>query len=163
MKKSKILLFFAIFLVILYIISFFINIYVIILKEYWFSIACFFVGLYSFLYALMFKLDSSVYYCVLTICIAVISFCQYYFNYDIKFYYPFYLLSFALPSFAVFALFRQKIHFKIFAFFIVECILLIVYKFKYLDIVQMLLINIFYLVLIALNITFRIKRNLKEN
>ena len=163
MKKNKILLFFAILFTILFLSSMFIIFGEIKLREYWFSISCFFIGLYSLLYCSMYKLDSSFYYGALIINIAFCSFLQYYLKYNFNMFYPFYIFCFALASFAVFVLFRQKIHFKLFAILSIECILLIVYKFKYLDIVQMLLINIFYLVLIALNITFRIKRNLKEN
>lgn len=163
MKKIKILLFFSIFLIFLFISSMFFNINGIILKQYWFSIACVLIGQYSFVYFCMYKLDSSLYYFVLTTYLGVCSFFQSAFSLKFSYYYPLYLLCFALPSFAVFALFRQKIHFKLFAFFFIECILLIVYKLNFLNIWHLFVLNGAYLLLIMLEAIFRIKYNLKEN
>lgn len=163
MKKNRILLSFAIFLIILFISSLFVTINTVNLREYWFSISCVLIGFYSFLYCVMYKLDSSLYYGTFTICLGILSFIQLYMSYTIAKYYPMYLLCFAFASLAVFALFRQKIHFKLFAFFVFECILLIVYKLNILNIYWLIAINGIYLLLIALNMFFRIKHNLKEN
>lgn len=163
MKKNKILLFFAIFCVILFIFSLFFEINNVSLKEYWFSIASVLIGQYSFIYFLMYKLDSSLYYSFLNSSIGISSFFQSVNEYSFVFYYPVYLLCFAISSFAVFVLFRQKIHFKLFAILTLEAILLIAYKIKILNLWQLLLINGLYLIFVLAEIVFRIKRNLKEN
>ena len=163
MKKNKILLFFAILFTILFLSSMFIIFGEIKLREYWFSISCFFIGLYSLLYCSMYKLDSSFYYGALIINIAFCSFLQYYLKYNFNMFYPFYIFCFALASFAVFVLFRQKIHFKLFAILSIECILLIVYKLKYLNWWTLLIVNSLFIALIGINALFRINRNVKEN
>ena len=163
MKKNKILLAVALFLIVLFISSLFVTINNVNLREYWFSISCVLIGLYSLLYCAMYKLDSSLYYGTLIIWLGILSFMQLYLSYTLAYYYPTYMLSFAFASLAVFALFRQKIHFKLFAFFVFECILLIVYKINILNIYWLIAINGIYLLLIALNMFFRIKHNLKVN
>ena len=58
MKKNKILLAVALFLIVLFISSLFVTINNVNLREYWFSISCVLIGLYSLLYCAMYKLDS---------------------------------------------------------------------------------------------------------
>lgn len=163
MKKNRILLFATILFTILFILSFFVTINNVNLREYWFSISCIFIGLYSLLYCAMYKLDSSLYYGTYVVWLGIFSFTQNLYSFSFAYFYPMYFLCFAFASLAVFALFRQKIHFKLFAFFALECILLIVYKIKILNIYWLVAINGIYLLLISLNMFFRIKHNLKEN
>lgn len=163
MKKNKILLFYTLFLLIVYVALMFIAIKNVQLCNYWFSFACVFLGLYSLAYCFMFKLDSSLYYSVLLISIGLISFVQKFKSFSFDFFYPFYFLSFSLASFAVFLFFRQKIHFKLFAIFSIECILLVMYKTDYLSFVQMLITNGLFIIFVLTNAIFRINRNLKEN
>lgn len=163
MRKNKILLAFSISFALLFIASLFITINNIQLRQYWFSIACVFIGQYSLLYCFMYKLDSSLYYGILVSGIGATSFYQSSFIMTFYSFYPVYLLCFALASFAVFARFRQKIHFKLFAIFAFEGILLIVYKLNYLNYLQVLIINGAYLLFVIINAIIRVKRNLKEN
>lgn len=162
MRKNKVLLFFVILLMALFISSLFIKINNINLAEYWFSTICVGIGVYSLLYYIMYKLDSSLYYGTLILNLGISSFVQQYFNFNFAYFYPIYILCFALASFAVFAIFRQNIHFKIFAFLTFEGILLIVYKIKILGMLSLLIINGVYLLIIGLNILLRIKRNLRR-
>ena len=163
MKKNKILLAFSILFTILFIVSFFITVNNIQLRQYWFSIACVFIGIYALLYCFMYKLDSSLYYGILVGGVGVASFYQTSFHLSFYYFYPVYLLCFSLACFAVFARFRQKIHFKLFAIFAFEGILLIVYKLNYLNFLQLVIINGVYLLFVLINAIIRVKRNLKEN
>lgn len=162
MRKNKVLLFFVFLLITLFTSSLFININNINLAEYWFSSICVCIGLYSLLYYIMYKLDSSLYYGTLILNIGISSVVQQYFNFGLAYFYPTYILCFSLASFAVFAIFRQNIHFKIFAILTFEGILLIVYKLKILNMLNLLIINGVYLLVIGLNILLRIKRNLRR-
>jgi len=162
MKKNKILLFFAIFALILFIFSFFINLNGIIFKYFWFSTSIFLIGLYALLYCSLYKLDSSLYYGVLLVSLSFIIFVQMLYAINIYFYYPYYILCFALASFAVFVLFRQNIHFKLFAILTAEVILLIVYKMNKLNIWQLIAINGIYLTFVIVNSIFRLKKNLRR-
>lgn len=163
MKKNRILLIFAVFLIISYIFTLFLQIGDFKCMYYWFSFACFFIGQYSLMYYMMYKLDSSLYYGTLSVLIGIISFVQHYFALSLSFYYPFYFLSASFASFAVFVLFRQKIHFKLFAFLSLECILLMLYKLSHINFWQLVTLNGIYLLITGLNFAFRIKKNLKEN
>lgn len=163
MKKNKILLIFSSTFALLFIASLFITINSIQLRQYWFSIACVFIGIYALLYCYMYKLDSSLYYGILVVGVGIASFYQTSFRLSFYFFYPVYLLCFALASFAVFARFRQKIHFKLFAILALEGILIIVYKLNYLNFLQLVIINGVYLLFVLINAIIRVKRNLKEN
>ena len=163
MKKNSILLIFACTLVVAYVSLLFVSINGVIIKEVWFSLACVFIGLYSLLYYAMFKLDSSLYYGTLVLGVGVASFFRHSFMYSFGYFYPVYFFCFALASFAVFAVFRQKIHFKLFAILFVECILLIVYKLNYLNFASLAIINGIYLIILGINAILRIRKNLKES
>ncbi len=163
MKKTKILLFCALLLTATFVGLMFVVINNIQLYNYWFSIACLFLGVYTFVYCIMFKLDSSLYYSTLLTTFGLFSFFQKFNGLTFRFFYPFYILSFSLASFAVFAFFRQKIHFKLFAILAIECILLVMYKTEFLSFLQMLIANGVFLLFVLANAIFRINRNLKEN
>lgn len=163
MKKNKILLFFAIFFTILFIFTLFLRFGNLKCMYYWFSFACFFIGQYMLVYYLMYKLDSSLHFCVFATLLGVFSFVQQYKNLSFDFFYPMYILCVSLASFAVFVQFRQKIHFKLFAFLSLECILLMLYKLSQISFWQLVMLNGIYLVAVGLNLAFRIRKNLKEN
>lgn len=159
MKKNKILLGFAIFLTITYALLLMFKTF----REYWFGTISCFVGLYSLLYCIMYKLDSSLYYSTLVLGISATSFVQNYYNITASTFYPMYIMCFAMASFAVFVLFRQKIHFKLFAILFFECILLIAYKFNKISLLLLLTINTAYLLLVGINVLIRLRKNFKEN
>lgn len=163
MKKNKILLAFAfLFLITYLILILFVNINGFYLKNIWFALVCFFIGTYSICYFIMFKMDSSLYYGSLLINISAVSLIRFIYNLPFKFIYPGYIACFSFASFAVFVFFRQKIHFKLFAFLFVEAILLIGYKIRYLNLFALLYINGLYLLYILVNAILRIKQNLRR-
>jgi len=160
--KSRILFFSFIAIVILYIISMFVQIGDIKLNSIWFSVAMLCVGIYALIYSYLYKLDSELYYGVLNIMFAMAT--AYRFITDIKFmmFYPIYILCFAVAHLAVFVLFRQKIHFKLFAILFLECILLTSYKMNFLSLYVLLAINIIFLLFVAINGVYRLRKNLRR-
>lgn len=162
MKKNKFLLFFAILLIILFIISFFVEFNGIKLNSIWFAIAVLFIGLYSLFYYLMYGLDSSLYYGTLITLCGVVNLTQNLLEIKALLFYPIYILCFAFASFAVFAIFRQNIHFKLFAILLIEGILLISYKMNYLNIWQIVFVNGIYLLILLIRSIFRVRKNLRR-
>ena len=73
-----------------------------------------------------------------------------------------YILCFSLASFAVFVIFRQNIHFKLFAILTIQVILLVSYKMNYLNIWQVVFINALYLLTLLIRTIFRIRKNLRR-
>ena len=61
---------------------------------------------------------------------------------DLFLFYPIYILCFAISHFAVFALFRQNIHLKLFAIFAIEGIMLVSYKMHILNLTMLIAINV---------------------
>lgn len=160
--KGKFLLFFTIFEVGLFVLCMFVKIASFRLSFVWFSLAVFFVGQYALLYSRLYKLDSSLYYGVLLILIAISSAYQFYSGYGFGEYYPIYIICFALSDFAVFVNFRQNIHFKMFAILLSEAILLLCYKTNYLKAWWLLIINGLFILFIIIQMAFRVRRNLRR-
>lgn len=162
MRKNKFLLIFALLLLILFISSFFVKLNSIQLKSLWFGIAILFIGIYTLIYYLMYGLDSSLYYGTLTMLCGVTNLLQNILAINLFLFYPVYILCFAFASFAVFAIFRQNIHFKLFAILLIEAILLISYKMNYLNLWQIVIVNGIYLLILLIRSIFRVRKNLRR-
>lgn len=162
LKKSSFLLTYLIWIIAIFVISLFVEIQGIKLREYWFSIALLLISQYALTYFLIYKLDSSLYYATLIGLCGMTTVIQTFYGYSLYLFYPTYILCFALASFAVFVIFRQNIHFKLFAILLVEAILLIGYKMNYLNIWQVVFINCIYLFVILIRTMFRIRKNLRR-
>lgn len=162
MKKNKILFLTAIFLLTIFIWSLFAKVNDVQLKNYWFGISILLIGTYTLIYYLLYGLDSSLYYGCLIFLIGNAVLCQNFLEIPTNIFYPAYILCFSLSSFAVFAIFRQKIHFNLFAILLVEVILLISYKIDYLNIWQIMIINGIYITIILIRSIFRVRKNLRR-
>ena len=152
----------AIVIIGLFIISLFININGFFLREIWFSISLVCIGLYSLIYSFLYKLDSCFYYGMLNVLFAFATAVRYLTNITFFSYYPIYVLCFAISHFAVFVIFRQKIHFKVFAILLAEGIILLAYKKKFLSLETLIAINGAFLLVIAINMLYRLRKNLRR-
>lgn len=150
------------FLAILFILSFFVEFNGIKLNSIWFGIAILLIGVYTLSYYLMYGLDSSLYYGTFVFLCGVMNVLQNILAINTFMFYPMYILCFALASFAVFAIFRQNIHFKLFAILFFEVILLISYKMNYLNLWQMIFVNGIYLFVLLIRSIFRVRKNLRR-
>ena len=162
MRKNKILLAFAILEVIVFFSAMRIKIEGYSLSSLWVNFAILFIGIYSILYSLMFKLDSSLYYGMLLIFIAITTSYSFVNGIEFYFFYPFYILCVAFSHFTVFVFFRQIIHFKVFVFLIIECILLIGYKSNLINWLLLIGINSLYLFYMLINLILRVAKNLRR-
>ena len=131
-------------------------------NKIWFSLALGLIGLYSFLYYIAYRLDSSLYYCVLLITFAMTT--AYRFINQIEFvnFYPVYMMCFAMAHVTIFVKFRQIIHLKVFAILALEVILLMCYKNNYIPLSLVIGINIIYVLLVLMNTIIRARRNLRR-
>lgn len=162
MKKTKVLLISAIFLVVIFAVVMFLQFNNFKFYNIWFSLSLLFVGIYALIYFINFKLDSSLYYAVLLIALGSCSIVKYLYEFSFYFYYPIYIFCFAFASFAVFVRFRQNIHLKIFAILIFEGIILIGYKLNFFNIIPFYILNGLYLLLIGFDVLIRINKNLRS-
>ena len=131
-------------------------------NKIWFSLALGLIGLYSFLYYIAYRLDSSLYYCVLLITFAMST--AYRFINQIEFvnFYPVYMMCFAMAHVTIFVTFRQIIHLKVFAILALEVILIMCYKNNYIPLGLVIGINIIYVLLVLMNTIIRARRNLRR-
>lgn len=162
MKKGKILLAFVILEIIIFIIAMFTNVNGYALHNIWVNIALLFVGLYSLLYCVLFKLDSSLFYGFLLTTLALATAYCYINKISFTMFYPIYILCVCFAHFTVFAIFRQIIHFKLFAFLLIECILLIAFKSNLINWWWLVVLNGLYLFYLIINLFLRVKKNLRR-
>ena len=160
--KGKFLFFCALMLVGLFTVAMFVNIGQISLRSIWFSVALLCIGIYSLLYSHMYKLDSCLYFGILNICFAFAT--AFRFLLAIKFgvFYPIYFICFAIAHLAVFVIFRQNIHFKLFAILSIEGILLISYKAKFLNLWLVIAVNAIFLLFVLSSSIYRLRKNLRR-
>lgn len=162
MTKLKFLLISFIALIILFTGVLFITINSVNLSKIWFSLVLLFIGMYIFIYYILFGLDSSLYCSILLGAFSIATANRFFQNIDFVNYYPIYLLCFALASLSVFVRFRQYIHFKLFAILCVEAILLTSYKIKLLTLQAIILVNTIFLAIIAIIVFSRVRKNLRR-
>lgn len=162
MKKGKILLFTFIFECIIFTFCLFLKLEQFNVFELWFSLALFLIGIYSLIYSHMYTLDSCLYLGVLLICFAFATAYRYLTIMSFGDFYPIYFACFAFAHLSVFVMFRQNIHFKIFAILMIEVILLMSYKANLLSFLLLALINGMFLLFVVLKIILRAWKNLRR-
>ena len=162
MSRLKILFTCAMVLIAIFIASLFTTVNGFSPSEIWFSVAMFLIGIYTLIYYKFFKLDSSLYYGVLLILLAVSTAYRHFSGLSFARGYPYYIACFAYAHFAVFVVFRQYIHCKIFAILGIEVILLMSYKINLLPLFALIAINVGFLALVAFNACIRVRRNLRR-
>lgn len=161
MKKNKILLLYVLLELVFFVYFIFFD-KQLNLQLVWFSLMLVLIGLYCLLYGYLYHQDSETYYGFLVFFIGIIGGLKNMYNIGFIDYFTMYISSFTLSHLAVFVLFRQKIHFKIFAIFFVICILFLAYKMDYIKLYHIVLSFSFIVVLITLNTIYRIKKNLRR-
>lgn len=132
------------------------------LQELWFSLALLLIGAYSLIYSYLYKMDSSLYFGCLLIGLGFTTAYRHINEISFAQFYPIYIACFAFAHFAVFVVFRQNIHFKLFAILAIEAILLISYKIKILSLLALVLINVAYLIFVLINGAIRVRKNLRR-
>ena len=160
--KGKVLIPSAIIIFVLYVLTLFLEIGNFSLYNIWFSLLIFYLSIYVFIYAYLYKLDSALYYAVLLLSYAIATFYRYIIAVEYKNFYPIYLLCFSIAHLAVFVVFRQYIHFKLFAILSLECILLISYKINYITIWSVIQLNVLFILFIFINFVYRLRKNLRR-
>lgn len=163
MKKSNFLLLSFIVLLLTYVGLMFVSINNFTLNKIWFSLSLMFIGIYALIYAFSYKLDSCTYYGILLICFAFITIYRYFSEIEFFNFYPLYIFCFSFAHLSVFVLFRQNIHFKLFAFLFLEVILLSSYKMQLINFWLMFAINVVLLGLFAINYLYRLRKNLRRH
>ena len=128
----------------------------------WFSLALVFISLPLFFRSLFFHSDSSLYSSSLLLWCGIAGIFKNVYMVDMALFYPIYIFAPAFASFIVFVVFRQKIHFKLFALIFLEVIILISYKLNYIPSQIFLLINICYLTALGLWFIVRLSINTRR-
>ncbi len=131
--------------------------------EYWFSLALLIIGIIFLIKSFMFELDSSLYISSFLIFLSASTFVEHFFMFDSNYFYPWHIFALAFASLAVFIVFRQRIHLKIFAVLGLEVLLLLIYKNYLLPETIFYCINGVYLAAIVLMIIVSLKKNTKKN
>lgn len=138
-------------------------IYFLRLENIWFSLALVFLSVPSLISAISQKLDSKLHQFSLLFLCGTFGILQNYNNIPIKDFYFIYIFIFGLASFSIFVFFRQKFHLKVFVICLFEVLLLIVYKMHYVTILEFVLLEIAFLLLVTQNLAKRIYINTRSN
>lgn len=161
-SKSKILIIVTIFELVSLVLSLFITIDGFELKKIWFSNVLILIGIYALVYATMFQLDSSLYLGALLFSLGLTSGVRFVGDYTFNHLYSTYLFCFAFADLAVFALFRQNIHFKLFAILFIQAILLVSYKTRALNVYALIAINVALAMVVIISLIYRVRKNLRS-
>lgn len=159
MKQTHQKKIFNAFLLVLY----FAIIYCFNLENIWFSLALVFLSVPSLFSLVTQKLDSKLHQFSLLFYCGIFGILQNYYNLPAKDFYFVYIFIFGLASFSIFVFFRQKFHLKIFVICSCEVLLLIMYKIQYVTILEFILLEIAFLLLISQNLAKRIYVNTRSN
>ena len=160
--KSKILLALLTILIGCFVVLMFITINNLKLSSIWFSLAMLFIGIYALVKSHLYMLDSFMYFGILNVLFAFATAYKFLSGIKLNFYYPVYFLCFAISHLAVFVKFRQNIHFKLFAILATQGILLITYKINFLSQSALIAINIAFIIFVAFNAIYRLRKNLRR-
>jgi len=161
LKKNKILLIFVL-LEILFYIYFIVVQKTINVNLVWFSLILILIGAYSLSYSLLYNMDSECYYGILLVLLGTCECLKQIKQIEFSSFYPIYILCFAFSNFAVFVLFRQNIHIKLFAILFSVGILIAGYKLDYLKLYQLLILIGVIVSNFILSILFRLRKNLRR-
>lgn len=132
-------------------------------KTIWFS---FFITLLSIpilIKSAYFVQDSKLWLGTFLLFSGILGFYKTFYNLPLKLIYPMYILIFGLSSFIVFAIFRQNIHLKVFVICLLEVILLGIYKFAYVNLMEFLFIQIALIIFVVTSLLIRAKINTRSN
>ena len=132
------------------------------LNEHWFSNLLVIMGVIFFTRFLIYKIDSSLFLGCLLFNFGVCGIINYYINQPIIFFVGIYLLGISLASLTIFIFFRQYFHFKIFVFFSICAILLMLYSKKLIPLVAFITLISLILITVLVLIINLIKSNTRK-
>ena len=92
----------------------------------WFSIALYFLSIKLIIRGFALMQDSSLFFGVLLLCFSMVGVANYYWKLKTLSLLILYISSFCFASLSVFLIFRQNIHLKVVAIFLLEVLLLVV-------------------------------------
>lgn len=164
MKKTIILRFVTIFCILAYLSIF--ALYLLTTGEFfpaWFSLACFFVGLWSLVKATFFHLDSNFWFGVCLIFVAFVGFLNAFTLLKHENLLAFYLLAPVYASVLTAVFFRNLVHYKISFALLLEDFLILLYTNKIISLLAFILCNIVLVVIIIGGIyVFKRKTRLQQ-
>lgn len=133
------------------------------LHNIWFSLALILISIPTMIESGVFKLDSKLWLGSFLIMCGVFGICKTILNLQLQDFYPIYILIFGLSSFLVFAIFRQNIHLKVFVISFCEVLLLSIYKFAYVSLLEFWFVQIALILFVSSNLLVRAKINTRSN
>lgn len=133
------------------------------LRDVWFSVWLILVSFPLLVRSACFVQDSKLWLgSFLLFCGIFNLYCNFY-DLPLKTVYPVYIFIFGLASLLVFAIFRQNIHLKVFGICFFEVVLLGIYKFAYITLIEFLFIQIAFLLFVIFKLLVRAKINTRSN
>ena len=133
------------------------------LYNIWFSIALTLISIPTLIQSVVYKLDSKLWFGSFLMQCGVFGIVKTTLNLSMADVYPIYILIIGLSSFLVFAIFRQNIQLKVFVISFFEVLLLGIYKFAYVTLMEFWLLQIAVLMFIFTNLLVRAKINTRSN
>ena len=130
--------------------------------QFWFSSLLIVLGLSSLTRFLCYKIDSSLYVGVLLTLFGAFGVLNYYFLFAIPLLIALYLGGISFASLSIFIVFRQKFHLKVFAFFALCVILLVLYSEKLLALWAFVGLISACLIFALIGVVFSVKSNTRK-
>ena len=130
--------------------------------QFWFSSLLIVLGLSNLTRFLCYKIDSSLYVGVLLTLFGAFGVLNYYFLFAIPLLIALYLGGISFASLSIFIVFRQKFHLKVFAFFALCAILLVLYSENLLALWAFISLISVCLIFALIGIIFSIKSNTRK-
>ena len=133
------------------------------IRTIWFSTFLIMSSIPLFIKSLYFLQDSKLWLASLLLQFGIFGVLCQNFKLTIDMIYPMYVLIFGFSSFLVFVIFRQKIHLKVFVICVLEVVLLGIFKFEYISLVEFLFLQIVFLTYIIFKLLERLIINFRSN
>ncbi len=130
--------------------------------QFWFSGFLVALGLSNLTRFLCYKIDSSLYLGAVLTLFGACGVLNYYFSFNVALLIALYLGGISLASLSIFIVFRQKFHLKVFAFFALCAILLVLYSEKLLALWAFISLISVCLIFALIGIIFSIKSNTRK-
>ena len=130
--------------------------------QFWFSGLLIVLGLSNLTRFLCYKIDSSLYVGVLLTLFGAFGVLNYYFLFTIPLLIALYLGGISFASLSIFIVFRQKFHLKVFAFFALCAILLVLYSEKLLALWAFVGLISACLIFALIGVVFSVKSNTRK-
>ncbi len=132
-------------------------------KTVWFSLFITLVSIPILIKSAYFVQDSKLWLGTFLLFTGIFGFYKTFYGLSLKLVYPMYILIFGLASFIVFAIFRQNIHLKVFVICLLEVVLLGIYKFAYITLLEFWFIQIALVIFVLTSLLVRAKINTRSN